>query len=119
MQTNEITLDVAIKKSCMKRAEFEKELETIRGLLPDESSPKRRERRMGEYDELIQRYQPSASRAALDRWLGEAESLVSSAGRRKIDVGSVLGRSAIFLWLFDTIQVCRLVVVLPQFLHGF
>ncbi|KAK1232154.1 hypothetical protein PQX77_004702 [Marasmius sp. AFHP31] len=104
LQTNEITLDVAIRKSCLKRAEFEKELETIRSLLPDDTSPKRRERRMREYDDLIRKYRLSVSRMSLDRWFGEVESEVSSAGRRKIDVGSVLGRCAIFLWLYNVTQ---------------
>ncbi|KAL0581323.1 hypothetical protein V5O48_000699 [Marasmius crinis-equi] len=103
LQNNEISREAAVKKSCLNRPQFDKEFETIRGLLPDDTARARKGRRMGEYDQLIKRHGVSRLKD-LDRWLEEVEAEVSSGGRRRLDVGSVHGRCAIFFWVLGILE---------------
>ncbi|KAG7091043.1 hypothetical protein E1B28_010103 [Marasmius oreades] len=102
LQNNEISKDAARRKSCLTPAIFEKECENIRKLLPVDNASSRQGRRMRGYEQLIQRYRPSVSRATFHHWLHEVENKLSSS--RSFDWESVVAKCAIFFWVYEVVE---------------
>ncbi|KAF9268682.1 hypothetical protein L218DRAFT_954130 [Marasmius fiardii PR-910] len=103
LQNNEISKDAARKKSCLTAAVFDKEYENIRKLLPVDSASSRQGRKARGYEQLIQRYRPSASRADLHYWLSEVEKRQATSSKN-FDWESVTAKCATFFWVYDAIE---------------